>query len=93
MAKVVVVAKSKDQAKWEAGFKTHGQLFRSEYAVTKPVSYGMGDDNYVVACFESDDLAKAMKALESPATAEAMESDGLVRDTVNVFVLDKELRV
>jgi hypothetical protein len=93
MAKIVVVAKCKDHAKWEAGFNTHGNFFRDEYGVTKPVSYGLGEDNYVVASFEPNDLAKAIKALDSPATAEAMESDGLVRDTVKVFVLDKELRV
>jgi hypothetical protein len=34
-----------------------------------------------------------MKMMDSPATAEAMESDGILRDTVKVFVLDKELKV
>jgi hypothetical protein len=34
-----------------------------------------------------------MSAISSPETAEAMESDGLLRDTVKVFVLDKELAV
>jgi hypothetical protein len=63
------------------------------YGVTKPVSYGMADDNYVVASFEPDDVAAAMKAVDSPATAAAMESDGLLLETVKVFVLDQELRV
>jgi len=80
-----------DQAKWEAAFRTHGDLFRTAYGVSKPVSYGMGEDNYVGACFEASDLGKAMSAVSSPETAAAMEGDGLLRDTVKVLVLDKEL--
>jgi hypothetical protein len=34
-----------------------------------------------------------MKVLESPETAAAMATDGVLRDTVKVFVLDKELQV
>jgi hypothetical protein len=34
-----------------------------------------------------------MRVLEPPATAEAMAFDGVLRDTVKVFVLDKELEV
>ena len=93
MTKILVIAKCKDQAKWEAGFRTHGDLFRTAYGVSKPVSYGMGEDDYVGACFETSDVAKSMSAISSPETAKAMESDGLFRDTVQVFVFDKELAV
>lgn len=93
MVKIVVIAKCKDQAQWEAGFRTHADLFRTGYGVSTPVSYGFGDDDYVGACFETDDLAKAMSDIASPETAKAMESDGLLRDTVQVFVFDKELDV
>jgi hypothetical protein len=93
MAKICVIAKCKDQAKWEAGFRTHGELFRTAYGISKPVSYGMADDGYVGACFETSDLARAMSSLSAPETARAMESDGLLRDTVKVFVFDKELAV
>lgn len=93
MTKIVVIAKCKDQAKWEAGFRTHGDLFRTVYGVSKPVSYGMGEDSYVGACFEISDLAKAATAISSPDTANAMENDGLILDTVKVLVLDKELDV
>jgi hypothetical protein len=34
-----------------------------------------------------------MKMLDSPAMAEAMAFDGVKRETVKVFVLDKELKV
>jgi hypothetical protein len=93
MTKIVVLAKCKDQAKWEAGFRTHADLFRTAYGVSKPVSYGTGEDGYVGACFETSDLGKAMSAISSSETAEAMESDGLFRDTVKIFVFDKELAV
>ncbi len=93
MTKIVVIAKCKDQAKWEAGFRTHGDLFRTAYGVSKPVSYGMSEDDYVGACFETGDLAKAMSAISSPETTEAMEGDGLFPETVKVFVFDKELAV
>jgi hypothetical protein len=93
MARILVTAKCKDQAKWEAGFRTHGDFFRTAYGITEPVSYGLGEDNYVGTCFETGDVATFMSAIASPETAEAMEGDGLLRDTVQVFVLDKELAV
>jgi hypothetical protein len=93
MTKIVVLAKCKDQAKWEAGFRTHADFFKTAYGVSKPVSYGMGEDDYVGACLETDDLPKAMAAISSPETASAMESDGLLRETVKVFVFDKELTI
>lgn len=90
---ILVIAKCKDQAKWEEGFRTHGDLFRTAYGLSEPVSYGTGDDDYVGACFETNDVARAMSALSAPETASAMEGDGLLRDTVKVFVFDKELAV
>ncbi len=92
MPKVLVVAKCKDAVKWEQGFRTHADLFRS-MTVTKPVSFGTSEGNHVATCFEPSDLAAYMKMMGSPATAEAMDSDGILRDTVKVFVLDKELKV
>ncbi|WP_157730829.1 hypothetical protein [Variovorax sp. HW608] len=50
-------------------------------------------DNQVAVCFEPDDLDAFMKGMESPATAEAMAFDGVQRETVKVFVLDKEFKV
>jgi hypothetical protein len=34
-----------------------------------------------------------MEVLDSPATAEAMKSDGVKRETVQVFILDQEFKV
>ena len=92
MAKILVIAKCKNQGQWEAGFRTHADFFRTAYGISKPISYGTGEDNYVATCFEGD-VATFMSAISLPETAEAMEGDGLFRDTVQVFVLDKELVV
>jgi len=92
MPKVVVVAQVEDSVKWEEGFQTHGDLFRSQ-TITKPISFGTIEGNQVAVCFEPDDLAMFMKTMDSPATAEAMAFDGIRRETVKVFILDKEFEV
>jgi hypothetical protein len=92
MAKVVVTAQVEDPAKWEKSFRTHGDLFRSQ-SITKPVSFATIEGNHVAVCLEPDDLDTCLKILESPATEEAMAVDGVRRETVKVFVLDKELEV
>jgi hypothetical protein len=90
--KVVVVAQVKDRVKWEEGFRTHGDLFRTQ-TVTRPVTFGIAEGDHVAVCLEPDDLATCLNILNSPATAEAMDFDGVLRDTVKMFVLDKELKV
>ena len=92
MPKVVVTAQVEDPVKWERGFRTHGDLFRSQ-SVTKPISFATIEGNQVGICAEPDDLDTFMKILDSPATAEAMAFDGVKRETVKVFVLDKEFKV
>jgi len=92
MAKIVVVAQVKDLAKWEEGFRTHGDLFRSQ-SITKPITFGTTEGNAVAVCFEPDDMAASIQALASPATKEAMLFDGILLDTVKVFVLDQEFKV
>jgi hypothetical protein len=92
MPKVVVTAQVEDPVKWEKNFRTHGDLFRTQ-TVTKPVSFATIEGNHVAVCLEPDDLDTCMKILDSRATAEAMAFDGVKRETVKVFVLDKELKV
>ena len=91
MTKIVVTAQVQDAVKWEKGFRTHGDLFRSQ-TVTKPINFATIDGNYVAVCLEPDNLDACLKILDSPATAEAMAFDGVKRDTVRVFVLDKEFK-
>jgi hypothetical protein len=92
MARVVVTAQVEDLAKWEQGFRTHGDLFRT-MAIISPVRYATTEGNHVAVYGDTTDLTAWMKVLNSPATAEAMAFDGVKRETVKVFVLDKELAI
>ncbi len=88
MPKVIITAQVEDSKKWEEGFRTHGELLKSmSMSVTYFTTTG---DNEVVLYSEPEDLDKFMKVMDSPDTAEAMTLDGVKRDTVRVFVLDKE---
>lgn len=92
MPKVVITAQVEDSVKWENGFRTHANLFKSQ-TVSKPINFTTIEGNLVAICAEPDDLATFMKILDSPATAEAMAFDGVKRETVKVFVLEKEFKV
>ena len=89
MPRVIVTAEVEDLAKWEDGFRTHGELFR-EQTINKPISFATTGKNQVVVFFEPDDLDTYLQVLDSAATAEAMKSDGVKRETVKAIVLDKE---
>lgn len=86
--RVVVIAGVADTAKWEQGFRTHGDLL-SSMSISKS-HYAMNNDSNRIAVFnEPESLDQFMNVMESQATADAMEFDGIDRDTVEVFVLDK----
>jgi len=88
MAKVIITAQVEDAAKWEEGFRTHGELLRS---MTSTVTYfTISKDNELTLYAEPTDVDKFLEVMESPATEEAMAIDGVKRDTVKVSVLDKE---
>lgn len=91
MPKIVVTAQVQDPVKWEAGFRTHGDLFRSmkvhdamHYAIT-------GDEISVFG--DTENLEAFMRVMNSPATVDAMAIDGVRRETVKLVVFDKELRL
>jgi hypothetical protein len=92
MPKVVITAQVEDRVQWERGFRTHGDMFRNQ-TISKPIDFGTIEGNQVAVCLEPDNLDTFLKNLDSPATAEAMAFDGVKRDTVKVFVLDKEFKV
>lgn len=91
MPKVVMTCKVKDAAKWEQEFRTHGQLFRRQ-TVTKPIGIAIHEDNTVAICVEPTDLGIFMEILESESTAQAMKNDGVERDTVQIYVMDREFQ-
>ena len=88
MARVIVTAQVEDSAAWEKGFRTHGDLF-NEYTATA-IHFTATPENEVAIVWKIDDLDKFLGLMESPATVEAMEFDGVKRDTVKVYVLDKD---
>ena len=92
MPKVVITAQIEDPARWEEGFRTHGDLFRRQ-TIDNPIGFSIIEGNQVACCFEPEDLDTYLEILDSPETAAAMEYDGVRRETVKVFVLDKELQV
>ena len=90
MPKVVVIAQIKDPAKWEAGFRTHGEVFKT-YGLEAPVHFTVAG-NEIAICFEPRDVGAFMNVIQQPATIAAMEFDGVLRDTVKPYVLDKEFK-
>ena len=89
--KVLVIAEVEDPKKWEKGFRTHGDLFRSQ-SVKKPVDFAIVG-NKVAVCMRPKDLDTFMEIFQSPATADAMKLDGVKRETVQTFVLDNRLEL
>lgn len=90
MPTVIVTAQVEDLAKWEEGFRTHGDLFRRQ--TISLAQFGTGEGSEVAVSFNPEDLDSFFELFNSPATAEAMSFDGIKRETVKVFVLDKEFR-
>ena len=92
MPRVVITAEVEDTESWEAGFRSHTDLFR-EQGLADVYEYGIGDGSNVAVCVEVDDADAFLEVLESPENVDAMEADGVIRDTVQVFVIDQELEI
>jgi hypothetical protein len=91
MPRVLVTAEVENVQAWEKGFRTHADLFK-QMGIVK-MEYAINAGNRVAVCGDTRDLDAYMKIFKSPATAEAMGQDGVKRETVELFVLDKELAV
>ncbi|MGD8810907.1 MAG: hypothetical protein PVG24_14965 [Gammaproteobacteria bacterium] len=90
MAKVVLTAQVEDTASWEKAFRTHRDLFRS-FGLTQVYEYGIGENSEVAVVVDVSDADAFLKTLESPENVDAMKNDGVIRDTVKVFVIDRDL--
>jgi len=91
MSKILLTAQVQDAAKWEKSFRTHEELLKSMSSTT--IHYTVTKGNEVAMYAEVKDVAKYFEVLESKATAEAMAQDGVKRETVKTFVLDKEFKL
>ena len=91
MPKVIITAQVQDPVKWEANFKTHGDVFKT-YGLGAPIHYAV-TGNQVTICMEPKSLDSFMKAVEAQQTVDAMASDGVKRETVKIVPLNKEVKV
>ena len=89
MPTVVVTGSAEDSVRWEEGFRNHGDLFQSQ-GVRSPIRFATADGNRIAAIFEVDDLERYFEVFESPETSAAMAEDGFMRETAEVFTVDKE---
>ena len=82
---VAVRAEVENIERWREGFKTHGDLFTKQKI---SIAYlGATENNKVVAVVDTSDLEEFMRIFNDPATAEAMQQDGITGG-VEMFVLD-----
>jgi len=87
MPMVILTADVEDSAVWEREYRTHGDLF--EAAGLGTIHYTVGDGGHIVMCTDVDDVSAYMDFIGSESTQNAMKNDGVKRETVKVFVLDK----
>ena len=90
MPRIILTAQVENSAQWEDKFRTHGALLSS--MGTSVTHFATNGDNEVVLYAEPQDLDRWFAVLKSPDTAAAMAMDGVKKETVKVFVLDKEFR-
>ena len=91
MARAIVTAQVENSEEWEKGFRTHGGLFK-DYSATG-IHFATTGNNEVAILWELDNLDTFLALLESPETIAAMEFDGVKRDTVRIYPLDKEFEL
>jgi hypothetical protein len=91
MSRAIITAQVESSANWENGFRSHAGLF-NDYTATA-IHYTATDDNEVAILWEVVNLDKFLEQLDAPETAAAMAQDGVIRETVKVYVLDKEFKL
>jgi len=94
MTKIVFTAQVQDAVKWEEGYRAHAPLLREFLGVTKPIHFTTNKEtNEICINVEPDDLEKYLELVGSPEVIEAMEKNGVKRETAKLYILDKVLQV
>lgn len=88
---VVLTAHVKDPAKWERSFRSHSDLLKR--SSMQLIHYTITNNNDVVMYSETDDVNEYMDFLRSPEVTQAMAEDGVDRETLKVYALEKEFDV
>jgi hypothetical protein len=93
MTIIVITAQVKDAVEWEKGYRAHAPLLREFLGVTRPIHFTTNTEtNEICICVEPDNLEKYLGLVQSPEVIEAMEKNGVNRETVKLYILDKELK-
>lgn len=88
MPKVIITAKVENPIEWEKGFRSHGELFKRLTCVS-PIHISIQEGNEVALVSDVENLDTYMEILKTDGSA-AMANDGVIRETVKIFVMDKE---
>lgn len=92
MPKVVASIQVADLAEWEKRFRTHGDLFRRQ-TINGQYDYTViRDGNRVVLCAEVGDVDTFFSVLESAEADHAKSFDGVKRESIKFFVLDRQFK-
>jgi hypothetical protein len=91
VSKAIITAQVENSANWENGFRSHAGLF-NDYTATA-INFTATDANEVAILWEVANVDRFLELLDAPETAQAMAQDGVKRDTVKVYVLDKEFNL
>jgi len=94
MPRLVMVGEADDATAWEEHFRSHRELFSTLYGEMgmNVIHFTTTEDNKFVLYSEPSDLDAYFATLDSAEIKAAMAEDGVKRDTVQVHVLEKELR-
>jgi hypothetical protein len=84
-----MTAHVKDAARWENGFRAHADLLKR--GGMSNIHYTIADTNDVVIYFETDDIDASRSFAQSPDVIRGMEEDGVERDTLKSYALEKDL--
>ena len=93
MSRIVITAKVKDAVKWEAGYREHAPMLKEKLGVTQPIHFTTNTEtNEICILGEPDNLEKYLEVIQTPEMVEAMEKNGVLRDTVKLYILDKQIQ-
>jgi hypothetical protein len=93
MARVIITATVNNVAAWEKSFRTHGALFRSQPGESPYLIGSTNSNDVAVSAVVADgDIDAYIESLQSKETTDAMAADGVQRESVKVFVLDREFK-
>ena len=89
MPRVVATIEVEDLSEWEENFRTHGDLFRRQ-TIKGHYDYAMIEDgNRVVLSADVDDIDTFFKVLGSQDADDAKDFDGVKRESIQFYVLDR----